>query len=428
MPALVLIIEIVVLFVLALLTGALTAADGAVEHMSRGRARRLAENDRPGAASLERLVERPGRIRGALAVMRAIAYAVGSASLTWVLLAEGLVEVVWFALLLGTGVAVLVVFVVGEALARTLAVHNPERVALAVAPVARQLTAALYPVARVLAAPLMGVVGLVAEEPVTDAWLTADELRAATPGDDEEVSRDEAEEAIIDAVADFTQKIVREVMVPRTDMVCLEDTATVAEALEVIDESGVSRVPVFHDDLDDIRGVLYAKDLLLRIGRGENVDGRLVSIAREPYFVPETKPVEELLIEMRTKTHIAIVADEYGGTAGLVTIEDLLEEIVGEIFDEYDTALPMMVDLGDGRARIDARMPIDDLNEAFGTDIELEADSVGGLFVELAGHIPAPGEALEVEGLRLVVEGMEGNRVRGLLVEPAQPQEEDGDD
>jgi CBS domain containing-hemolysin-like protein len=322
MPALVLMVEIIVLFVLALLTGMLTAADGAVEHMSRGRARRLAENDRPGAASLERLVERPGRIRGALAVMRAIAYSFGSASLTWVLLAEGLVEAVWFALLLGTGVAVIVVFVVGEALARTLAVHNPERVALAAAPVAQQLTAMLYPVARVLAAPLTGLVGLVAEEPVADAWLTADELRAATPGDDEEVSRDEAEEAIIDAVADFTQKIVREVMVPRTDMVCLEDTATIAEALAVIGGSGVSRVPVFHDTLDDIRGMLYAKDLLLCLGRGECVDGRLVSIAREPYFVPETKPVEELLIDMRTQTHIAIVADEYGGTAGLVTIED----------------------------------------------------------------------------------------------------------
>ncbi len=428
MPALVLIIEILVLLVLALLTGTLTAADAAVEHMTRGRARRLAENDRPGAASLERLVERPGRIRGATAVMRAIAYGLGSASLTWVLLAEGLVEAVWFALLLGTAVAALVVFIVGEALARTLAVHNPERVALAAAPVAKQLTAALSPVARVLAAPLIWLVGLVAEEPVADAWLTADELRAAAPGDDEDVSRDEAEEAIIDAVADFTQKIVREVMVPRTDMVCLEDTATVAEALDMIGQSGVSRVPVFHDTLDDIRGMLYAKDLLLCIGRGECVDGRLVSIAREPYFVPETKPVEELLIEMRTKTHIAIVADEYGGTAGLVTIEDLLEEIVGEIFDEYDTAMPMMVDLGGGRARIDARMPIDDLNEAFGTDIELEADSVGGLFVELAGHIPTRGEALEVEGLRLVVEDMEGNRVRGLLVEPAQPQEEDAND
>lgn len=423
MTALVLLIEVLVILVLALLTGTLVAVNAAIEYITRGRARRLAESDRPGAASLERLVEHPGRIAGALAVMRAVAYGLGSASLSWVLLAEGLAEAVWFGLLLGTAIGTVVVFVVGEALARTLTVHNPERVALAAAPIAKQVTAVLYPVARAFAAPLVGLAGLVAEEPVTDAWLTADEIRAAGPSDDEEVSRDEAEEAIIDAVSDFTQKIVREVMVPRTDMVCLEDTATVAEALDVIDASGVSRVPVFHDTLDDIRGMLYAKDLLLCIGRGEPVDGRLVSIAREPYFVPETKPVEELLIEMRTQTHIAIVADEYGGTAGLVTIEDLLEEIVGEIFDEYDTAMPMMVDLGDGRARVDARMPIDDLNEAFGTDIELEADSVGGLFVELAGHIPVRGELLEVEGLRLVVEDMEGNRVTGLLVEPAQPQE-----
>ncbi|HZL06141.1 MAG TPA: hemolysin family protein, partial [Coriobacteriia bacterium] len=341
------------------------------------------------------------------------------------ILTEGLTEAVWFGLLLGAAIAAIIVFVAGEALARTLVVHNPERVALAAAPIAKRLTAVLYPVARASAAPLIGLAGLVASEPVTDAWLTADEIRAAAPNDDEGISRDEAEEAIIDAVADFTHKIVREVMVPRTDMVCIEDTATVSEALEVIEQSGVSRVPVFHDTLDDIRGVLYAKDLLLCIGGGRCVDGQLVSIAREPYFVPETKPIEELLIEMRTRTHIAIVADEYGGTAGLVTIEDLLEEIVGEIFDEYDVAMPMMIDLGDGRARIDARMPIDDLNAAFGTDIELEADSVGGLFVELAGHIPTPGEVLEVEGLRLVVEDVEGNRVRGLLVEPAATQEED---
>jgi CBS domain containing-hemolysin-like protein len=424
MTAMVLLIEVVLLLGLALLTGILVVANTAVEHISRGRARRLAESERPGAASLEVLVDHPGRIAGALAVMRAVAYAGGSASFTWVALADGLVEADWFGLLLGAAVAVLVILIVGETLARTLAVHNPERVALAAAGAARWLTAALYPIARAFAAPWIWLAGLVAPEPVPDAWLTADEIRAAGSADDDEVSRDEAEEAIMDAVADFTQKIVREVMVPRTDMVCVEDTATVAEALDLIEESGVSRVPVFPDTLDHIRGVLYAKDLLLCIGRDGCADGQFASIAREPYFVPETKPVEELLIEMRTRTHIAIVADEYGGTAGLVTIEDLLEEIVGEIFDEYDTAMPLMIDLGDGRARIDARMPIDDLNEVFGTDIELEADSVGGLFVELAGHIPTPGEALVVEGLRLVVEDMEGNRVRGLLVEPAATHEE----
>ena len=144
----------------------------------------------------------------------------------------------------------------------------------------------------------MDRLGLVAEEPVSDAWVTADEYRSGSGSDDEEAAREEAEEAIIDAVADFASKIVREVMVPRTDMVCLEDTATVAEALAAIEESGVSRVPVYHDTVDDILGVLYAKDLLLCLGRG-TCELPLSGIAREPFFVPETKPVEELLIEMR---------------------------------------------------------------------------------------------------------------------------------
>ncbi len=216
-------------------------------------------------------------------------------------------------------------------------------------------------------------------------------------------------------------------MVPRTDIVAIEDTASVQDALEAIQRSGVSRVPVYHDTLDDIRGVLYAKDLLVCLGRG-SCPSTIASIAREPYFVPETKPVDELLREMRRKTHIAIVADEYGGTAGLVTIEDLLEEIVGEIFDEYDTEQQMVVELGDGRVRMDGRLPVDDLNETFGTDIETEADSVGGMFVELVGRIPAPGEAIVVEGLRLTAERVEGRRVRQLLVEPANDAKGDDDE
>jgi CBS domain containing-hemolysin-like protein len=152
-------------------------------------------------------------------------------------------------------------------------------------------------------------------------------------------------------------------------------------------------------------------------------------MAREAYFVPETKPVDELLVDMRQrKTHIALVADEYGGTAGLVTIEDLLEEIVGEIFDEYDSAEPMVVEQTDGSMLLDARLPIDDFNDLFGTDIELEADSIGGLFVELAGCIPAPGDTLEVEGVRITARDVEGTRVRRLLVEPGAASQKEGDD
>ncbi len=427
MIALILVSEIVLLLVLCGALGILSAAEAAVPRISRGRARRLLEADRRGAADLDALLERVGRLVGGTAFMRAFAYAACTVSVAWVLLALAPLPHAWMTLLVGGTIGMLVVFVFAEALPRTLAVHNPERVALASAPFAHALVTVAYPVARTLGAAWTALVGLVAEEAVGDAWVTAEEVRSGSTGDDDETAREEAEEAIIDAVADFTSKIVREVMVPRTDMVCLEDTATVSEALDTIEQSGVSRLPVYHDTVDDILGVLYAKDLLLCLGRATcNVP--LSSIAREPYFVPETKPVEELLIEMRTKTHIAIVADEYGGTAGLVTIEDLLEEIVGEIFDEYDVEETMIIELGDGRYRVDGRTPIDDLNTVFGTDVELEADSVGGLFVELSGRIPEAGETLEVEGLLITVEDVEGNRIRRVLVEPASTHEKGAED
>ena len=176
-------------------------------------------------------------------------------------------------------------------------------------------------------------------------------------------------------------------------------------------------MPVYHETVDDIRGVLYAKDLLAAVIRNPEVVP--ASIVREPFFVPETKPVQELLIEMQARTHIAIVADEYGGTAGLVTIEDLLEEIVGEIHDEYDSEVALVTELADGRFLIDARLPVDDLNERFGTAIESDSDTVGGVVIEAAGKIPAIGDAVEIEGLRLVVHDSQGTRIRQLVVQPA---------
>lgn len=426
MIAIILSTEFVLLALLIAVLGIMSAAESAVPHISRGRARRLLESERRGARDLDALLEHPGRLVAATAFVRGIAYVIASASIGWVMLNFTSLPHVWVTLLIGALLGLLLMFVFAEALPRTLAVHNPESVALAAAPVAGGVTLLLYPIAKLLGAGWTALVGLVAEESVTDAWVTPDELKS-TSADDDETTREETEEAIIDAVADFTSKIVREVMIPRTDMVCLQDDATVGDALDLIEESGVSRLPVYHETVDDILGVLYAKDLLIFMGRG-GYDVKLASIAREAFFVPETKPVQELLIEMRTKTHIAIVADEYGGTAGLVTIEDLLEEIVGEIFDEYDVEEQMMVDLGDGRMLIDGRMPIDDLNEAFGTDVELEADSVGGLFIEIAGRIPEAGESIQVEGLSITAHELEGNRIRQVIVEPAATPHEKGAD
>ncbi|MCX8007670.1 MAG: hemolysin family protein [Coriobacteriia bacterium] len=409
------------LLVLAGTSGVMSAAEASIGLLARGRIRRLAESGRRGGTELDALAEHPGRVAAAGALVRGATYALaGLGACTVGRDAAGPAGAV-VALAVGTGI----VYSLAEALPRSIAVHGPERVGLVVAPAARAVVATVHPVAHLLAVAWMRAVGLIAEQRFAGPWVTEEEYRAVVT-EDEEAAKDEAEEAIIDAVAEFTTKVVREVMVPRTDMVCVADDAPVGEALAVIERSGFSRLPVYHGSVDDVRGVLYAKDLLVCLGKGE-CPSTVGPIARPPYFVPETKPIEELLVEMRTKTHIAIVADEYGGTAGLVTIEDLLEEIVGEIFDEYDVAEPTVRTLADGRYSIDARMPVDDLNEMFGTDIEPQADSVGGLVVEVAGHIPSVGEVVEVEGLLLTVDAIDRDRVRRVVVEPVRAKEEEND-
>ncbi len=418
-------IVVVAIIVLVVVKALMAAEESAASHITRGRVMRLAESERKGAADLEHLVEQPGRLHAAAAMASALAYtAVAALTSIAVLLAYDTWPT-WAAAMAGAAVALIVLFALGDALPRTLAAQNPEGVALAFAPLARRIVRVLHPIARLLNTPWrLGMRLVVGEGAAHSAWATDEEARA-NGADEEEAAREEAEEALIEAVSDFSEKVVREVMVPRTDMTCIADTASAAEAIALIEELGYSRLPVYHSTVDDIRGVVYAKDLLAAICRDPDVSP--ASLARSAYFVPETKPVEELLMEMRSRTHIAIVADEYGGTAGLVTIEDLLEEIVGEIFDEYDSAVPLINEFEDGTIMVDARLPVDDLNERFDTAIELDADTVGGVFTEVAGHIPVVGESIEIEGLRLTVEELQGTRIMRLTVEPAAAAEREED-
>jgi putative hemolysin len=411
-------IAFVILAGLVFLVALLSAADASVHLLPRSRIRRLAETGGAAARALDVLAERPGKLLATEALVAAGGFAASSAVIGWALELTYPALPAWADAALGLAIGATLLFMLAEVLPRALAVSNPERVALSAAPWTVRVTKVAYPVARVLSAPFVWATTLSHPEVQLEVpWVTEDEYRDFVAGDEEEVARDEAEDALIEAVAEFADKIVREVMVPRTDMVGLEDTATFDEALEAIAKHGFSRLPVYHETLDDIVGVVYAKDLLLQLRGGDCTRVRPADIARAAYFVPETKPLEELLVEMRRKAHMAIVADEYGGTAGLVTIEDLLEEIVGDIFDEYDRQVQLITDLGNGRWRVDARLPVDELNERFGTAIDREAESIGGLFSELVGHIPTVGESVEIEGLLLTVTEMQGTRVRRLDVE-----------
>jgi putative hemolysin len=408
--------------VFGVISAVLAAAETAVMLLPPGRVHRIVEAERRGSRQLEALAARPYRVRAVSALLAALSFA--SAAMVGIeagALLPSSLDAAWELLL--ALVAVLLMYALAQALPRALAVANPEDLALEAAPIAQAVVPALYPFAKLLAAPFAWMIRMAGGERPTSPWATAAEYRAVDT--DEETEREEAEEALLEAVSDFAEKVVREVMVPRTDMKSLPDTARAADAVALIDKTGFSRLPVYHETTDDIRGVVYAKDILVALAAGQ-ADAPILPLARAPYFVPESKPIEELLAEMRTKTHIAIVADEYGGTAGMVTLEDLIEEIVGEISDEYDREETLLEDLGGGKFRVDARLPVDDLNELFGTEIEIDADSVGGLFTELAGKIPTPGESVEIEGLRLTATDLQGTRIRQLTVEPAATPEDEG--
>jgi putative hemolysin len=226
---------------------------------------------------------------------------------------------------------------------------------------------------------------------------------------------------MIHAVIELGDQRVHEVMVPRIAMVTLTADATIGEAIDIIVAEGHSRIPVYEDSVDEIVGIVYAKDLLPFLKSGAPEPPQLRSLLRTPVFVPESMTVDDLLHELqRRKVHIAIVLDEYGGTAGLVTIEDLLEEIVGEIQDEYDEEEPMIVKLSDDEARVDGRASVDDLAELFETHVPLEDedeyDTVGGLIYHRIGGVPKPGDQVSVDGLTLTVETTDGRRVSKVLV------------
>ena len=235
------------------------------------------------------------------------------------------------------------------------------------------------------------------------------------------------ERAMIHSVFELGDTIVREVMVPRTDMVFVERGKTLRQALSLALRSGFSRIPVVGENEDDIVGIAYLKDIVTRSyehREGESVE-KVESIMRPATFVPESKPIDALLREMQARQiHVAIVIDEYGGTAGLVTIEDILEEIVGEIADEYDKEQPPVEWLGEGRARVTARLPVEELAELFGVHIEAEdVETVGGLLAQRLGRVPIAGSEATVAGLRLTAESVAGlrNRIAAVTVERIVP-------
>ncbi|MCK4806000.1 MAG: HlyC/CorC family transporter [Candidatus Aegiribacteria sp.] len=238
----------------------------------------------------------------------------------------------------------------------------------------------------------------------------------------------EKEQELMDSIIDFSDKIIREVMVPRIDIVCVEINADLSKVVGELKKAGHSRIPVYEERIDNIRGVLYAKDILVLLSEDTN-SFELKSILRKPYFVPEYKRIDELLREFQSnRIHMAIVVDEYGGTAGLVTIEDIMEEVFGEILDEYDKEALLVKKLDGNSYILDARIPIDDLNELLGTTFEDDGyESLGGMIYNLMGKIPRQLDAAELSGYRFTVEQIRAQRILNVRVEPIENQGDESD-
>jgi CBS domain containing-hemolysin-like protein len=413
---------LVVVVLLTAVAAFLAAAETSLTRMSRARAMHLAEEQRRGARQLLALVEQPARFLNLVLLLVLVVQFFATALFTSVLsrLVGG-----------GLGVAIaatvmtILTFIFAEVAPKTYAVQQTDRAALAVAPVIYVLTR--LPVLGPLTRLLIGIGNVVTPGKglKSGPFVSEDEIRALVDEAERDEVIEEEEREMIHSIFEFGDTILREVMVPRPDMVAVPVTMSLQEVLELILRSGFSRIPVYQRDIDDVVGLAYAKDVLRRLHDGQ-ADKPLVDILRPALFMPESMRAAECLREMRRrKSHMVIVIDEYGGTAGLVTIEDLLEEIVGEIADEYDLEEPNVEPLPDGDFRVNARLGIDEVNELLDVDLPAtEWDSIGGLLFNVVGGVPREGQEVEFQGLRLRAERVQGRRIGRVRIHRLSPPED----
>jgi putative hemolysin len=407
---------ITALVVLVGFAALLAAAETAITNVPRAKALALQEDGKRGAPSLVRLLEHRERYLNPVLLLILLCH-LSTAAIVG-LVAQTYVGPVGIALSLV--VVAVVIYVVAEASPKTYALQHPERTALFVAPIVSVLAG--FPPLRFLTRTLIRLSNILLpgkgrpDGPV----VSEEELLAFAEVAMEEGEIESEERKLIGSIIDFGDTVAREVMVPRPDMVTCSVDDHVDGCSDVVLEHGFSRIPVVGEGgVDDVVGIVYAKDLM-RAGRDGRREVTVATLMREALFVPETKKVAELMREMQTrKQHMAIVVDEYGGTAGLVTLEDLIEELVGEIVDEYDVEAPPVERLPNGDIRVSGRLSLDEANEDL--DLELPTgdwDSVAGLLFTQLGHVPEQGESVEVDGHVLTADVIDGRRIERVRISP----------
>ncbi len=423
--------QLVAVAVLVVLAGLFSAADAAIAPFSRARAEELFAEGKTGSRRLRHLLLDPPRYINSILLLRLLCEIAAIVIVT--LLFYDSYDGRWWPVLFSSIFSMLVVsFVVIGVAPRTLGRIHAEPFALAAAGPVVVLTSLLGPIPSIL----IGVGNMITpgrgfrEGPFS----TETELREMVDMAEASSLIEEGERRMIHSVFELGDTVAREVMVPRNDVVYIEHYKNLRQTMSLFLRSGYSRLPIIDENLDEVMGFAYLKDVARADFDDPEVETtqRIETVMRPAYFVPESKPVDVLLSEMQARRqHIAVVVDEYGGTAGLITIEDILEEIVGEITDEYDNEEEVTV-IEDGLARVPSRYPVDELDEVFeGVTIsDDEVDSVGGLMAKLLGKVPIPGSSVEAHGLKFTAEEPTGrrNRIGSVLIRVVEPEPETVDD
>ncbi len=421
---------LVIATLLVVLAGLFTAADAAIAAFSRARAGELLEEGRAGARRLVAVLDDAPRHLNTTLLLELLCE-VSAIVLVTLQIDEAVDGSWWRSVLIAIAIMLVVSFVVIGVGPRTLGRQHAEKVALLSAGPISLLTRVLGPIPRLLIA--IGNMLTPGRGFREGPFSSETELREMVDIAEASALIESGERKMIHSVFELGDTTVREVMVPRGDVVYIEHFKNLRQARSLFLRSGYSRVPVIGENLDDVRGVAYLKDVVRRDFEDPEAEltQHVEEVMRPVVWVPESKAVDQQLTEMQAnRQHIAVVVDEYGGTAGLITIEDLLEEIVGEITDEHDEDTVDVENLPDGAVRVPSRYPVDDLRELFGTRVEEEdVDSVGGLMAKHLGRVPIPGSHVEAHGLRFEAEQASGrrNKIDTVVIRRQQPESADAD-
>ncbi|WP_332644618.1 hemolysin family protein [Aeromicrobium sp.] len=422
------VLPIVVSAILAVVAGLLVSVDAALSSFSKARAEELEDEGRAGAARLAEILEDPAPYLNSVLLLRVLAET-SSIVLVALVVADD-IDGLWTRFAVAVAIMVVVSFVLIGVGPRTLGRQHAESIALRSTIPVLVLTKLLWRLPQLLI--LLGNAVTPGKGFSEGPFASEVEVRELVDLAAASSIIESEEGKMIQSVFELGDTIVREVMVPRTDLVFVEQHKTLRQAMSLALRSGFSRMPVIDENLDDIIGMAYLKDITKRVFDNHEAETteRIESLARPVLYIPDTKPIDDLLKEMQAqRTHVAIVVDEFGGTSGMVTIEDIVEEIVGEITDEYDSEPEENEMLADGSWRLSSRFEVDDLEDLFDIPIEDEdVDSVGGLMAKHLGKVPIRGSVVEVEGLRFEAEGPTGrrNRIGHVLVSRLTEGSDDG--